>query len=207
MRKTKTIVVLITILAIALFFGSLFLADEDNTGEDELILARQAATSELAGYTSEDIVFPEFEGSNLVSSQPYYDLEGNLICYMFGIGSEGKILGTIVVGSSAYDNRILEVFNAPPPCVPSTAKVKESLETCLGIQVDETSIGEPERLLHLGPASNWALYNVNGQSVAVHLWTELAAQASDLKFTMSTPEQMRQYDEMRGLELTGGNSD
>lgn len=206
MRRTRILVIFSTVLALSLLLGSLFLADEDRGAENELVLAEQAALSRLAKFTSEGAMFPEFEGASLLSAQPYYDLKGDLICHMFGLGKDGEVLGTIVVGSCAYDNSVMEVFNAPPPCAPSLAEVKKSLENDLGIRVDEKSIDGTGRLLHLGPASDWALYNVNGQSVAIHLWTGRAAQASDLKFSMSTPEQMREYDEMRELESLEGNS-
>lgn len=192
-----SLVVLIAILAIALLLVNPSPTDDGEASRVELTLARQAALLRLSG----DMYFTEFEGADIVSAQPYYDLEGDLICHMFGVAKEDEVLGTIIVGSSAYDNIILGVNNAPPPSVPSATEIRASLENDLGLAVSEKGVAKPERLLHLGPASDWVLYEVRGQSVAVHLWTMQAAYASDLKFSMSTPEQMRQYNEMREIQL------
>lgn len=204
MRRTKIAAILSVILTMTLLLMSVSLTFVGISCDDELILARQAAHLELES----DCGFPQFEGAHLASAQPYYDLEGNLICYMFGVAKDGEIMGTIIVGSSVYNNGILEINTAPPPSVPSAADVKECLENDLGIVVDEGNVAKPERLLHLGVASDWALYQIEGQLIAVHLWMKIAAPASELEFSMSTPEQYRQYYEMTRYNLdlkTGWN--
>lgn len=195
----RTLAILIAFSYMALLTGTTSLACDDPSTDDtaarELELARAVASLELGS----DSVFQEFEGASLVSAQPYYDMDGNLMCHMFGVGRNGETVGTIVVGNSAYDNVVFEAFTAPPPLAPSAADVQESLARDLSITVDEGSVAEPQCLLYLGPASVWALYEVDDDSFAVHLWTKRAVPASELKLTMSSPEQMREYGETRQL--------
>jgi hypothetical protein len=195
----KTLAILIALSCMSLLTGSTFLACDDPSTNDtaarELELARAVASLELGA----DSGFQEFEGATLVSVQPYYDMDGNLMCHMFGVGRNGEIVGTIVVGNSAYDNMVFEAFNAPPPLAPSAAEAQESLARDLGITVDQESVAEPQCLLYLGPANVCAVYEVDGHSFAIHLWTKRAEPASELKLTMPSPEQMREYEEARQL--------
>jgi hypothetical protein len=189
------------ILAVLLLVPGLALA-EDSSPQSDVKLAEHSAQMWLE--TQAESAFPEMQGANLTSTQPYYDLEDNLICYMFAISKNGKIVGTIVVGSSLYNYDIFEVNTGSPPPMPTAAEVSSSLEEYTGLKATEEDVGKPKRLLYLGCCAEYALYQIEGQSVAIHLRTKRGAVASDLKFYMATPDEYQQHKSNRvGLGVDG----
>ncbi|MFH1087502.1 MAG: cohesin domain-containing protein [Chloroflexota bacterium] len=189
------------LLTVLLLVASIVAPASGAEGTDELGLATGAAQWWLDREAERS--FPQWKGAALTSGQPYYDIEGYLVCHMFGVQKDARAVGTIVIGSSAYDNVCLEVNNGAPPSVPTAVEARASLEKDLGLVVREDAVRQPKRLLHLGIVSNYALYEVEGRSLAVHLRTKRAVLGSDLRRSIATPEQHRQYKSQTSNLLSG----
>jgi hypothetical protein len=113
---------------------------------------------------------------------------------MFGIISDGKVIGRIVVGSAEYNYAVFEAGSTPLPPMPSPPDVATSLERDIGLRVDLTLIGMP-RLTYLGYASYFALYEVAGNSVAFDIRSGRACRVDDLR-NFITP--VAEYQAIRG---------
>jgi len=107
------------------------------------------------------------------------------------------VLGSIVVGSSLYQHAIFEVGNGSPPPVPTAEEVSSSVERCLALKVAAEDIGEPLQLAYITYGFYFALYEINGQKIAIDLLSGETVPASDLKMGITPPEQYRQYREER----------
>jgi hypothetical protein len=90
MKRKSVKLVLGVILAVLLLVPGLALA-EDSSPQSDVKLAEHSAQMWLE--TQAESAFPEMQGANLTSAQPHYDLEDNLICYMFAVSKNGKIVG------------------------------------------------------------------------------------------------------------------
>jgi len=188
--KGRVALILSLLLVVLLLMPAVAFANRGDLVQEDLSLAKHSAQMWLE--TQAESVFPEMDGANLTSTLPYYDLEDNLICYMFALSKNGEIVGTIVVGSSLYNYDIFEVNTGTPPPIPTAAEVSSSLEEYPRLKAKEEDIGKPKRLLYLGCCAEYALYQIEGQSVAIHLRTKQAALASDLKFYTPTPDEYQQ---------------
>jgi len=193
--KGRVALILSLLLVVLLLMPAVAFANRGDLVQEDLSLAKHSAQMWLE--TQAESVFPEMDGANLTSTLPYYDLEDNLICYMFALSKNGEIVGTIVVGSSLYNYDIFEVNTGTPPPIPTAAEVSSSLEEYPRLKAKEEDIGKPKRLLYLGCCAEYALYQIEGQSVAIHLRTKQAALASDLKFYTPTPDEYQQYKSNR----------
>ncbi|UCH51983.1 MAG: hypothetical protein JSV54_04380 [Chloroflexota bacterium] len=187
MRKTL-IIVLAVILTLALSVTSVTLAAG---GKKEVNLAQEAGQSWLdstVAVTKEPL---EWIGAQLTAPQVYYDLKGKPNAYMFAIENDGEVVGYITVGSSDYGYPMFEAADVPPPSIPSADEVKSTLKRDLGLDV--ASVGRPARLLYLGFDNIFAVYQADGQEVAVDLKFDVAVRVSNLTdiVAMPSPEEYK----------------
>ncbi|MDY7019049.1 MAG: hypothetical protein SU899_03125 [Chloroflexota bacterium] len=187
--KRRLLSVLVILLVIASSLPTLVSAMADTETEVELAQSvGQAFIDELAETDSD---FLGWKDARLEASQPYCDLEGRVIAYMFAIQKGDKPVGHVVVGGASYDYPIFEAGKDPPPSVPSADKVKSSLEKDLGLKIDEGSIPKPSHLVYLGLGGFYAIYDIEGQMVGVNLITARAVLASNMKSSIPSPQEYK----------------
>ena len=155
----------------------------DSANESDIELAKEIAQAEVA------------KGAEVTGGQPYCNLEGDVICYWFGVSKEGKASGSVVVGSSLYEHIIFQVGGGSPPSIPTADEVSSSVEKCLGLEVTQKDIGEPLRLVYITYSFYFAIYDIDGQLIAIDLVRKEAVPASELRMGIASPEQYRQYKE------------
>jgi hypothetical protein len=175
----------------------------DASAESDIELAKEIARVEVAKNAGD---YPEWEGAEATGGQPYCDVEGNVICYWFAVSKEGKVLGSVVVGSSLYEHAIFQVGSGSPPPIPTADEVCSSVEKCLGLEVAQKDIGEPLRLVYVTYSFYFAVYDIEGQLIGIDLVRKEAVPASELMMMIASPEQYRQYKEGRVKPLGGGKS-
>jgi len=199
--KRKSVAILGIVLAVLLLPISPALAGEA-PGESDIELAKEIARGEVAKNVG---VYPEWEGAEAMGGQPYCNLEGDVICYWFAVNKEGDVLGSVVVGSPLYEHAIFQVGSGSPPSTPTADEVSSSVEKYLGLEVPE-DIGEPLRLVYATYSFYFAVYDIEGQLIAIDLVRKEAVPASELRMMIASPEQYRQYKEERAKPLGGGKS-
>jgi hypothetical protein len=161
--------------------------DRDLTLEQETSLAVDAAEYWLDRRASD--TFPEFSGAELNAPLPCYDLEDRLICFRFAVEKSGETVGTMTIGSSLYDNAAFEVNDGYLPEPLSPSEVVAIAERDLDITARSPVSEQPEKLLYLGLLDTCAVYDVEGQKVAVSWESERGAHVSSLQMRITTPEQ------------------
>jgi len=202
MKRKSVKLVLGVILAVLLLPISPALAGEASA-ESDIELAKEIARVEVAKNVG---VYPKWEGAEATGDEPYCNLEGDVICYWFAVSKEEKVLGSVVVGSSLYEHAIFQVGSGSPPSIPTADEVSSSVEKCLGLEVAQKDIGEPLRLVYVTYSFYFAVYDIEGQLIAIDLVRKEAVPASELMMMIASPEQYRQYKEGRAKPLGGGKS-
>ena len=202
MKRESMRLVLGVILAVLLLAPGLALAG-NASAESDIELAKEIARVEVAKNVG---VYPEWEGAEATGGQPYCDVGGDVICYWFAVSKEGKVLGSVVVGSSLYEHAIFQVGSGSPPSIPTADEVCSSVEKCLGLEVAQKDISEPLRLVYVTYSFYFAVYDIEGQLIGIDLVRKEAMPASELRMMIASPEQYRQYKEGRAKPLGGGKS-
>jgi len=150
-------------------------------------IAQEAAQNWLEETASINPELSQWQNAKATTPQPYENLEGEVNAYMFEVIGEKGLIGHILVGSSLYCYDILEAGTAPPPVVPELSVVQKAIET-LGLSIDEANINKPDKYIYTGVDGCYALYTIKDQTVAVNLVFESAVLASDLKMSMTSPQ-------------------
>lgn len=190
MKKKLSIVLAITLTLILSLSAVAFASSGEVVGK-EVNEAQSAGQAWLDRIATLPGMPSEWIEARLTAPQVYCDLQDEPNAYMFAIEKDSKVVGQILVGSSAYGYPVFQAGDAAPPSIPTAGEVKSSLEKDLGFTVAEESIGEPISLLHLGVDELWAVYDIEGQMVGVNLIFGYATPASNLKSYMLSPQEYK----------------
>jgi len=183
MKRKKALILSLSLVALLMALGLAFAGC--GSVERDMELAKEVAQAEIAGDISS---FPEWEGVVVMDGQPYYNLDGDVICYYFALSKEGSVVGSIVVGSSLYDHAFFQLGSGAPPSIPTAKEVSSSVERDLGLKVPEKDIGEPLRLVYTEYRFYFAMYDIGGQVIGIDLLRKKAVLASDLEMGIASPE-------------------
>ncbi len=96
-------------------------------GESEVDQARRAGQAWVDKIAVIDPEMSEWQGARLTSPLPFHNPKGEVIAYMFAIERNGKTVGRVLVGSSAYGYSILEASKGPPLSIPARGEVSSIL--------------------------------------------------------------------------------
>jgi hypothetical protein len=122
-----------------------------------------------------------------LKSTACYDLNGNIIGYLFSIMKDGQYLGYIVVGNSSYNFDMLEaVSGAPLPSI--SAKEAQAIFAAAGEQVGNL---QPQ-LVYLGYRQFYSVYNTGNNQVAIDMTSNSLIDISVLTSSLATPQQYQQ---------------
>lgn len=166
---------------------------EDPLGEDDMELAKTAGTTFIKTAVE---VHPEWEEALLVEGKELYDLEGQVIAYLFTLSEDEQAIGRVVVGSSAYNYDVLEVGAALAPPLPDR---QERFDVPLGLQV-----GAEPMLVYLGYDKFLAIYPTERGVVGLDLHTGHVIKATDVQNQMVSPEEYQRQQEKRLQALPVG---
>ncbi len=191
--KRRLPVILAIVLALVLALPIVASA-KGQVAEKEVDQARRVAQAWVDRFAVTGPKLSEWDGAHLTSPQLYYNPKGELTAYMFSIEKNGKTVGHILVGSSAYGYPIFEGGETFPFSVPSASEVSGILEKELGLQIPEESIGEPMLLLLDLFQGFYVTYKLEGKIVGINLITGDVFKASnleELKTLVPSPEEYK----------------
>lgn len=177
--RTAVIAVVLLLIGSVLAFTSIALAN----GKD-LLRANEAGQVFVSQVSASE--FPEWRGARLVGGDAYSNIEGETIAYGFDISRDGQIMGSIVVGSNLYDHQVFEAGQGGLPSLPSASEIKAIIAEDLGLMVREP-IDQPVRVLYLGYAAYFAMYELDGRAVAVDIRNKSAVPAASLESHLLPP--------------------
>ncbi|MCL0082280.1 hypothetical protein M1O14_00920 [Dehalococcoidia bacterium] len=163
-------------------------------GESEVERAQKRAQAWVDEVAVIDPEMSEWQGAHLTSPQAFHNPKGEVIAYMFGIEKNGKTVGRVLVGSSAYGFPILEAGKSPPFPVPSASEVSAILREEHGLQIGEESLGEARLLLLNVLRGFYAVWEVEGRVAGINLITGHSLTAPNVRalpFAMPCPVQYR----------------
>ncbi|MCL0098652.1 hypothetical protein M1O16_02185 [Dehalococcoidia bacterium] len=163
-------------------------------GESEVERAQRRAQAWVDEVAVIDPEMSEWQGARLTSPQAFHNPKGEVIAYMFAIERNGKIVGRVLVGSSAYGFPILEAGKSPPFPVPSASEVSAILREEHGLQIGEESLGEARLLLLNVLQGFYAVWEVEGRVAGINLITGHSLTAPNVRalpFAMPCPVQYR----------------
>ena len=147
--KKKLFIALVMVLTLSLMLlPNVGFAAASQETDEEVRLAQNAAQAFIERIAN--LTHPQWKDASAVAPQPYCDLEARVVCYMFGIGKDDRIMGHILVGSSLYNNALFQASETLPPSIPTSAEIEYSLKTWLGEEVNEASISKPVHLFYSG---------------------------------------------------------
>ena len=149
----------------------------------------QAWVDKIAVIDSE---LSEWQGARLTSPQPFHNPKGEVIAFMFAIEKNGKTVGRVLVGGSAYGYSILEASEGPPLSIPARGVVSSILRKEQGLQMAEATLGEPMLLLLNILRGFYAVWEVEGQVVGINLIRHdsfVAPRLEDIMSSMPSPEE------------------
>jgi len=151
----------------------------------------QARIMEISGLTH-----PQWEGAYVIAPQPYCNLRGQVICYMFTIQKDNKALGHILIGSYLYNHSLFQASDELPPKIPSSVEVSTTINKSLESSERRTTSNEPIFFFYSGGYHGfYSVYDVKGQEVAVNLYSGKVCLLEDLEFGLLSPEKYRAVKE------------
>lgn len=154
---------------------------------DEASMARQAGQAwvDKVARTRPELAW---KGASVTAARPCRGLDDTVNAYLFEIlGSKG-VVGRILVGSSSYGFHIFDAVAGSFPVTPTPREVKAASEK-VGINVMETEIRGPDKMLFLGIDGLYAVYRIGNRDIAVNLVFKTASMIPDLKSRLPSPEQ------------------
>jgi hypothetical protein len=185
--KKKPFILIAMVLAISLLLVpqvSLAAVDQDTKDVDLSQQVAQARVEKISGLTH-----PQWESAKAVDPEPYCDLKGRVICYMFTIEKDGKALGHIIVGSKLYNNSFFQASEVLPPTIPSKTEVQSTITA--STKVAKSS--DRTKLLFLfysgGYRDFFGIYDLNGKKLAINLYSRTVYSFDDLEFGLLSPEE------------------
>ena len=159
--------------------------------EDDMALAKTAGAS----FIKTAVEFhPEWEDALLVEGKHLYDIEGQVIAYLFTLEKNEQAIGRIVVGSSAYNYDVLEAGTSLPPKLPDKQKVPN-------VPSSELESTEP-KLTYLGYDKFLAIYTTDQERIVLDLQTGEITKTTEIQSQMISPEEYQKQQEERLRELT-----
>jgi hypothetical protein len=185
--KNKIFSILAVLMMLTLIPCNTAFATTDSFANQDLVLAQESAQNYIEEMASIDSELSQWVNAKVVNPQPYYNLDGEINAYMFEVVSEKGIAGYVLIGSSLYCYNMLEAGTVISPTVPETYTVQKAIKT-LGLTTEESEIFIPDNFIYTGVDGRYVVYTINKQKVAVNLIFGDAVLVSDLKMTMTAPE-------------------
>ncbi|MEW6141893.1 MAG: cohesin domain-containing protein [Chloroflexota bacterium] len=158
--------------------------------EDELAAAQRVAQLWIDG-TSGNPLPSTWKGAVAGPSTPCYGLNGQLNAHLFSVLDKGRVVGHMLLGSSAYGYAIIEAGESELSGTPDPVTAKNAIQK-LGLKALDADVIGPQRILFTGIDGVWGLYVAEDKSVAVNLYSGRAKLAGDIKVTAPSPDQYRQ---------------
>jgi hypothetical protein len=91
-----------------------------------------------------------------------------------------RTVGNILVGISSEEYHVIRASESAPPTTPSIEEVQLSLNN-LGIRINSNEIKKPVRFIYTGLDGQYALYEINSNTIAVNLFTKKAVLLRELE--------------------------
>ncbi|MCL0048455.1 hypothetical protein M1N20_03295 [Dehalococcoidia bacterium] len=113
----------------------------------------------------------EWQGAHLTAPQAFHNPRGEVIAYMFAIENNGKTVGRVLVGSSAYGFPIFEAADRPPFSIPPAGEATTLLRKEHGLQIAQETLGQPKLLLLNILRGFYAVWEVEGRVAGINLAT------------------------------------
>ena len=185
MRRIRSVFI---VLLVAIILGTMSLASGVSAAgtpvnaQSDIQLAQQSGQQYIS--TSGLKICGAWGNAKLANGTPCYDLQNDIIGYMFSILQNGKYLGYIVVGSSDYDFDSLEAVNgAPLPSINETDA--QAIFTAVGDQV----VNLQPKLVYLGYRQFYSIYSSGNTQLAIDLTSKTLVGFNTLISSLATPEQ------------------
>ncbi|MCL0038976.1 hypothetical protein M1N82_02030 [Dehalococcoidia bacterium] len=162
--------------------------------EREIDEARGAGQAWVDKIADIDPELSQWQGAGLTSPQAFHNPKSEVIAYMFAIERNGKKVGRVLVGSSAYGYSILEASEGPPLSIPPRHEVASILGREHGLQIAEARIGEPMLLLLNILRGFYAVWEVEGQVAGINLVSHesfVAPWLEEIRSSMPSPEEYK----------------
>ncbi len=186
MKKIFSILLVVSLLCPLVIANTAFAAN-DSFAKQDLVLAQESAQNYIEEMAAIEIELSQWVDAKAVNPQAYYNLDGKINAYMFEIINNKSIVGHIIMGSVLYKYDMLEASIAEPPTIPDSEAVKKAIET-LGLTTSESEFYIPDGFIYIGVDGRYAVYDINKQKIAVNIIFGDAVLVSDLKMTMTAPE-------------------
>jgi hypothetical protein len=167
--KGKLPVILAIVLAVML--PMVAPAAGEQVAEREVDQARRVAQDWVNRIAVTDPEVSGWQGAHVTSPQPYHNPGGEVIAYMFAVEKNGKAIGHVLIGSSAYGYPIFAAGKGPSPSIPPRGEVTSMLRKEHGLQIPEGGIGEGTLVLLDILQGFYATWELEGNIVAVNLIT------------------------------------
>lgn len=135
--------------------------------------------------------FGDWQNASLVAPLTFYDLNGEINSYLFGIKKNKEIIGHVLIGSSEYGYAIFNAGSALPLRIPDSTQIKVSLEDN-GLKINQQADLDNPRLLHLGVDQFFAMYGKDSEGVAIDLNTYKAFRTVDLQNNMLSADEYKE---------------
>ncbi|MCL0060177.1 hypothetical protein M1O20_06860, partial [Dehalococcoidia bacterium] len=123
----------------------------------------------------------EWQGAHLTAPQAFHNPRGEVIAYMFAIENNGKTVGRVLVGSSAYGFPIFEAADRPPFSIPPAGEATTLLRKEHGLQIAQETLGQPKLLLLNILRGFYAVWEVEGRVAGINLATGCSFVEPDLR--------------------------
>jgi len=184
--KKKHFILIAMVLAVSLLLvPQVSIAAVDQNTED-IDLAQQVAQARVDKISG--LTHPQWEGAKAVDPEPYCDLKGRVICYMFAIEKDSKALGHVIVGSKLYNNSFFQASEVLPPTIPSQTEIQSIIQASAKV----VASGDAAELLFLfysgGFQDFFGIYDVGGKKIAINLFTKTVYLFDALSFKLLAPD-------------------
>jgi len=189
----------ITTLSVILILGLLLLPNANfaiasQTTDTDVKIAYKKAEAQIA--LMSDLTHPHWKGAVAVNPEPYCDLAGQVICYVFSIEKNSKEVGYIIIGSQLYLYSFFEASDGLPP----KTLTEDEVQSILDKQIPTNSEFEYSAKLLFNFYSGgfkefYAVYDVSGKIIAINLYSHNVFSCDDLTFGLLPSEKYRKLKE------------
>ena len=184
-KKRVSIALLIVIILATIFSSGISASAVSANAQSDL---QQAQTRGQQYISQSGIkVCSNWENAELSNGITCYDLQSNIIGYMFSILKDDEYLGYIIMGNSSYNFDMLEaVSGAPLPSI--SAKEAKAIVANAGKQLDNVQ----PKLVYLGYRQLYSVYSSGNSQLAIDMNLKNLVDINALTSSLATPQQYQQ---------------
>ncbi|MGA9695733.1 MAG: C39 family peptidase [Dehalococcoidales bacterium] len=188
MHKIRNVfIVLLVVIILGTMFSTTVVsaAGASTSTQSDIQLAQQSGQEYISQFGIK--ICSNWENAELANGTACYDLQNNIIGYMFSILKGGSYEGYIVVGNSLYNFETLEsVSGAPLPSI--TGAEAQAIFSAAGDQVDNIQ----PKLAYLGYRRYYSVFDSGTKQLAINMATKNVVDVSTLVSSLATPSQYQQ---------------